>query len=76
MSKGAAIRILQAIALVAAGAWLLAGCGEVTGVNEEHGWNGTMTEVPFTLDDGRKITCVTFEGNGGAGLSCDWGGDG
>lgn len=67
--------VALALAGIAAVVWLFAGCGEVTGVNEEHGWNGTMTEVPFTLDDGRKITCVTFEATNGSGLSCDWGSD-
>lgn len=76
MSKGTILRIVQAVALIAAGVWLLSGCGEFSEyVNEDYTWSGTLTEVPFTLKDGREITCVTFENNArsGGGIDCDWG---
>lgn len=78
MSKGTAIRILQAVALVAAGVWLLAGCGEVTGGGaSEITYSGTLREETITLSDQREVTCITLATSaGGAGLSCDWGSDG
>lgn len=59
--KLAGVGVIMALAL--------AGCSPY----EETNTNGLM-EKTITLEDGREITCVAWQGpSSNGGLSCDWG---
>jgi hypothetical protein len=52
----------------------LAGCGaDTTSTPSPTDLNQDDTKVRVVhLDDGRKVTCVIYEGYKAGGISCDW----
>jgi len=54
-------------ALILIAVLALAGCGET-----EPGSVGGTTEVIRVDVDGRKVTCIVWDGHNAGGVSCDW----
>lgn len=75
MKRLAIVAALSALALTSCGGASTAKPGTEPGrttLKDSDVYYGDLLESKVKLVDGRKVTCVVFDGGHAGGLSCDW----